>query len=160
MGRRLAAGVLVALVIACGGGGSQTAPSPPPTTQPRPTTSILTFGVEGTPTFTLTSTSGGLRCGNYHVDFLMRESGGLRARLMLSDTWLREADGDISGRRVVDHSQDNVWIEAGGALRNTADRFHCSSERERPVVLVSIVEFRDANGNTHRLQLETGFEER
>lgn len=153
---------LVGMLSACGGGStSPNAPAPPPTTQPAATASRITVGLEpAIVTITSTTQVGRLllKCGDFSTVVVFTESAGLAATITTSDVYLRELDGDISGRRATDRSDR---IPAGGSIRVGVDRFECGyQDRDWPMVMVGSWTVRDDRGNVFPFSVESGFVER
>jgi len=156
------AGTCVCLVaaLACGGdvSGPSTSPTPPPNAAAR-----LTLGNINPALFTLTSTHniGGLtlKCGTFHVPWLIVESGGVSATLTRTDFSIRELDGDISARVI--RSGPEVLpnaIPASGNFYFTVERALCGYDgRDFPATMQGSVDIVDARGNRFTLSGEIGF---
>ena len=116
------------------------------------------MGIDGIPTWTITSETSSIICGDMKAVFLIIESAGLGARIVTSDTFVTWADGDIEGRRVIDQ---DFRIEPHSRATLTAERFECAIKRnELPPMMTSKVFIVDDRGNEHNLEVTTGFERR
>ena len=147
--------------VGCDDGGSPSTPTPTPAHHlhpMRPAASVLTLGVDGPTTWTITSDSSSFICGDVSASFVLTESAGLAGTVVRSDAYVQWADGDIEGRRVQDRT---VHIEASSAITLTVNRFECASKRnELPGLVVLKLNVRDDGGNEHDLEATSGNWER
>ena len=148
MRRPLAVFLAIVLPACGGGGGSPTTPTAAPTPAPTPTppaAAVLTLGVERPTTWTITSDSSSIICGNISALFIMIESAGLGGELVSSDAFVQWADGDIEGRRV---TGQGFRFEANSERTIGIDRFQCAIKRnELPGRVVLKLHLVDDRGN-------------
>ena len=150
--RSVALFVFALFLVACGNDG--TSPSAPtavaPPAPPTPSSAQLTLDVDGV-TWTITSETSTLRCGDISAVFILTESAGLGGTLVRSEAFVQWADGDIEGRRVIRNRPDR--IEANSSLKATVDRFECAiKSNELPGRVVLKLRVLDDNRNVHNLE--------
>ncbi len=151
--RPLAVFLAIALPACGGGGGSPTTPTAAATPAPTPTppaAAVLTLGVERPTTWTITSESNSIICGDISSRFIMIESAGLGGELVRSDAFVQWADGDIEGRRVTDQG---LRFAPNSQTTLAVDRFECAIKRNelpgRVILKLSVV---DDRGNEIALE--------